>query len=92
MVGTFAYYGARLAGHAVSLNQSARDLGRDADHLFAQVIDVSAGEIVYGWAGAAIGDELRIEMELRCEQQASHMRRRADPPCACLTFSPFALR
>src|SRR6185369_2953713 len=63
-----------------------------ADDLLAKVVDMSTDEIVYGRAGAAIGDRRRLEIENLVEEQACHVRGAADSTECLLDVRPFFLR
>jgi hypothetical protein len=67
-----------VARHHQPLDQPAFDARRNADSLLAVIIDVAADQIVHRRSGAAIGDQGRVQVEQRVEQQASHMRGGAD--------------
>src|SRR5262249_40645170 len=65
-------------GHDIGFYRSALDRTLDADDLLAKEIDVATDDIVQRRSGAAIGDELRLQAQLRGEEETRHVRRRAD--------------
>ena len=69
---------------AVGLDRAGLHLLGDADRLFAEEVDVAADHVVHRRIAAAIGDRGGLRADLRVEQQACHVRRRADAAVALL--------